>query len=76
MAHDAGQWIDQTLQWNESHRDQEPIDVEPLRLVKSDALEIVDALNGWAPIPQRALRLINSAMLGAKQDREGRKDEG
>ena len=68
MASDAGRWIDQTLHWNKSHPDQEPIDIEPLRLVKGGALEIVEALRGWAPIPQRALRLINSAMLGAGQD--------
>jgi hypothetical protein len=73
MAQDAGEWIDQTLAWNESHPDQEPVDVESLRLVKRGALEIVEALRGWAPIPQRALRLINSAIPGHRQDPQ---DEG
>lgn len=76
MAEDAGRWIDETLHWNQSHPDQEPIDVEPLRLVKGGALEIVEALREWAPIPQRALRLINSAMLGAGQDPPDERDEG
>ncbi|HWB08510.1 MAG TPA: hypothetical protein VG826_04775 [Pirellulales bacterium] len=74
MADDAGRWIDQTLAWNESHPDEEPIDIEPLRLVKRGALEIVAALRGWAPIPQQALRLINSATLGATHDL-GEEDE-
>jgi hypothetical protein len=68
MAEDARGWIDQTLAWNEQHPDQEPVDVESLRLVNRGALEIVEALRAWGPIPQRALRLINSAIPGFGQD--------
>jgi hypothetical protein len=67
MAEDAARWIAETLRWNESHPHEEPIDIESLRLVKFGAQDVVEALRGWGPIPQRALRLINSAMLGAKQ---------
>jgi len=75
MAGDASEWIATTLDWNEAHPDEEPIDIEPLRLVQHGALEIVEALRGWGPIPQRALRLINSAMIGARQDpRHGREN--
>jgi hypothetical protein len=73
MADDAGRWIDQTLDWNESHPREEPVDIEPLRLVRRGALEIIDALRRWAPIPERALRMINSAILG--RDREGEREE-
>lgn len=65
MAADASSWIAKTLAWNHSHADEEPIDIEAFRLVRHGALEIVDALLDWGPIPERALRLINSAMLGA-----------
>ena len=65
MAADASAWIAKTLEWNHSHGNEEPIDIEAFRLVKRGALEIVDALLDWGPIPERALRLINSAMLEA-----------
>jgi hypothetical protein len=68
MADDSAQWIDETLHWNASHPDEEPIDIESLRLVRRGALEVVEALRGWGPIPERALRLINSALLGARQN--------
>jgi hypothetical protein len=68
MAGDAGQWLAETLHWNQSHPDEEPLDVESLRLVKRGAEEIVEALRGWGPIPQRAIRLINSAMIEARQN--------
>ncbi|HQU42411.1 MAG TPA: hypothetical protein PK867_06340, partial [Pirellulales bacterium] len=67
MAADASGWIAKTLAWNHSHADEEPIDIEAFRLVKHGALEIVEALLGWGPIPERALRLIHSAMLGAAE---------
>ncbi|HVX16340.1 MAG TPA: hypothetical protein VHC22_34460 [Pirellulales bacterium] len=63
MANDASTWIATTLEWNKAHPEEEPLDVEPLRLVNYGALEIVEALRAWAPIPERALRLIHSAMI-------------
>lgn len=75
MADDADRWITKTLDWNQSHPAEEPIDIEALRLVKHGALEIVEALRGWGPIPQRALRLINSAMIGVRQDTRGRGED-
>ena len=34
MAGDAANWIAETLRWNDSHPDEQPIDIESLRLVK------------------------------------------
>ena len=68
MAKDADRWIAEALRWNQSHADEQPSDIESLRLVKFGANEVVDALRAWAPIPQRSLRLINSAMLGAMDE--------
>ena len=67
MAGDASAWIAKTLDWNQTHPDEEPLDVEPLRLVRHGALEIVEALRAWAPVPERALRLIHSAMAERSQ---------
>lgn len=67
MADDASAWVSCTLEWNQTHPDEQPVDVEPLRLVNYGALEIVAALRIWGPIPERALRLIHSAMADSGQ---------
>lgn len=73
MADEAAQWLTSILDWNQSHPQEEPIDVEPLRLVNRGALEAVDALAIWGPIPERAVRMINSAVIEAVQEpRNGR----
>ncbi|HET6879053.1 MAG TPA: hypothetical protein VFI31_02790 [Pirellulales bacterium] len=69
MAADASGWIAKTLEWQQAHPEEPPLDVEALRLVEHGAREIVAALHVWAPIPERALRLIHSAMAQQDADR-------
>lgn len=62
MADDASAWIAKTLDWHTAHPHEAPLDVEAFRLVECGARDIVEALTAWGPVPQRALRLIHSAM--------------
>jgi hypothetical protein len=68
MADDASGWITKTLDWHQAHPEERPLDVEALRLVERGARDILDALHVWAPIPERALRLIHSAMAAREAD--------
>lgn len=68
MADDAAAWIAKTLDWHKLHPREEPLDMEPLRLVERGARDIAEALRVWGPIPERSLRLLHSAM----SDTEGR----
>lgn len=62
MADEAAAWVAKTLDWQSAHPEEEPLDVEPLRLVERGARDIVDSLRVWGPIPERSLRLLHSAM--------------
>lgn len=62
MADDAAGWVAKTFEWHAAHPEEAPLDVEALRLVEAGARDIVQALTVWGPVPERALRLIHSAM--------------
>lgn len=77
MADEAAAWLASTLHWNQSHPEEEPIDVEPLRLVKRGAVEAIEALRIWGPIPERAVRMINSAVIDVRHEpRQGKEGGG
>lgn len=66
MADDAARWIAKTLDWHQAHPNEQPLDIEALRLVERGARDIVDALRAWGPIPERSLRLLHGAMINTE----------